>query len=188
MAEKQNKGMIIGICAAIVVVIAVVVGVVLMKGKGNDVIEGGDGEDVGTIDDGTREMDFSNIDVSVAYGDYDTMFAQSKAIQNGEMLGKVIKIDGVVSHPMSSYSIGQEDEDGSFIGTVFVIEGIEEEDYPEDGDRVVITGEVIEKSPMNFVIRTSPQYVEIEEAFEVLEDDEAAGSGEVDEYYVDEEE
>jgi hypothetical protein len=188
MAEKQNKNLIIGIAVAAVVVIAVIIGIVLMKGKGDDVIEAGDGEQSGQVEEGVKDMDFSEIDVSVEYGDYDSMFTQSKAIQNGEMLGKVIKIDGVVSHPMSSYSIGQEDENGSFVGTVFVIEGIDDDEYPEDGDRVVITGEVVEQSPMNFVIRTLPQYIEIEESTEALDDEEPASSDEVDEFYLDEEE
>lgn len=186
MAEKQNKSLIIGIAVAAVVVIAVIIGIVLMKGKGDDVIEAGDGEQSGQVEEGIKDMDFSKIDVSVEYGDYDSMFAQSKAIQNGEMLGKVVKIDGVVSHPMNNYSIGQEDANGSFVGTVFVIEGIEDDDYPEDGDRVVITGEVVEQSPMYFVIRTMPQYVEVMETFEEVDGDDVEPS-EVDaeEWYID---
>ena len=170
MAGKQNKTLIVGVVVAVVVVIAVIVGVVLAKGNGEDAV-GGD-ESAGQIEEPTNEMDFSNIDVSVAYGDYDTMFAQSKAIQNGEMLGKVIKIEGIVSHPMNNYSIGQEDEDGSFVGTVFEIMGSsDEEDYPKDGDRVIITGKIVEKSPMNFVIQTHPQYVDILETTELIDEE-----------------
>ena len=33
-----------------------------------------------------------------------------------------------------------------------------------DGDHVIITGEVYEKSPMYFIIKTTPEYVEVVEA------------------------
>lgn len=188
MAEKQNKNLIIGIAVAAVVMIAVVVGIVLMKGKGDGSIDGGQSAGAGQIEGSTNEMDFSDIDVSVEYGDYDTMFEQSKAIQNGEMLGKVIKIEGLISHPMSNYSIGQQSEDGSFVGTVFVIEGADEDDYPEDGDHVVITGEVVEQSPMNFVIRTAPQYVEVIEAFDDTIDEVGPDEMDADDSYPGEEE
>ena len=155
MAKKSNNNMIIGCIVAAVVVIAIVVGVIVAtKGKGG---EGGDG------DQGANQADYSTIDVSVEYGDYDTMYTEAKAIQNGESTGKIVKIDGVVSHPMSKYSIVEEGEGGNKIGTEFEIEGASEGDYPKDGQRVIITGEVIEKQPLYFIIKTTPKHVEIVE-------------------------
>lgn len=155
MAKKSNNNMIIGCIVAAVVVIAIVVGVIVAtRGKGG---EGGNG------DQGTNQADYSTIDVSVEYDDYDTMYTEAKAIQNGESTGKIVKIDGVVSHPMSKYSIVEEGEGGNKIGTEFEIEGASEGDYPKDGQRVIITGEVIEKQPLYFIIKTTPKYVEIVE-------------------------
>ena len=160
MATKQNKNLIIGIAVAAVVVIAIIVGVIVAKngGKGNNG-NSTDNGDTGQIEN-VEKKDLSNIDVTVGYGDYDVMFAQSKAIQNGETVGQVIRIDGIVSHPMSKYSIGQKGDNGQFIGTEFIIEGADESEYPNDGEHVVITGEVVEKEPLYFVIKTTPQYVE----------------------------
>lgn len=179
MAEKPNKGMVIGIAVAAVAVIAIIIGIVLAKGNEGGVGESGDGTESGQVE-GVNDMDFSEVNVWVEYGDYDGMYTLSKSIQNGEMLGQVVKIEGIVSHPMSKYSIVEKDENGSSIGTEFVIEGIEEDEYPEDGARIVITGEVIEKEPLYYVIRTAPQYVSIEE--EVDE-----GMDVEEEYYEDEE-
>ena len=167
MAEKQNKGLVIGIAVAVVAVIAIIVGIVLAKGNGGGTSDGGDESGTSQVESNVNEADYSVIDVSVEYGDYDTMYTLSKSIQNGEATGQIVRIDGVVSHPMSKYSIVQEDESGAKIGTEFVIEGIEEADYPEDGDHVIITGEVIEKEPLYYIIRTTPEYVEILEELEV---------------------
>ena len=156
MVEKKNKGMLVGIAVAVVVLIVVMVVVLITKGDREEVIESGDGGIV-------VQMDYSEPDVVVEYGDYDTMRTQSKAIQNGEMLGKTIRIEGIVSHPMTKYSIVQEDEDGNKIGTEFVIEGLDEDEYPQDGERVVISGEVIEKSTLYYIIKTRPEFVEVVE-------------------------
>ena len=156
MVEKKNKGIIVGIVVAVVVLIVVMVVVLVTKGDREEAIEFGDGGIV-------VQMDYSEPDVVVEYGDYDTMRAQSKAIQNGEMLGKTVRIEGIVSHPMTKYSIVQEDEDGNKIGTEFVIEGLDEDEYPQDGERVVISGEVIEKSTLYYIIKTRPEFVEVVE-------------------------
>ena len=155
MAKKDNKTMAIGIAVAVLVVVAVVVAVIKLSG-GNGGGEGG----------GSGSVDYSKVDVTVEYGDYDTMYTQAKAIQNGEMTGKIVKIDGIVSHPLSKYSIVETGEGGNKIGTEFEIEGAEESAYPEDGDHVIITGEVIEKQPLYFIIKTTPDYVEIVDAEE----------------------
>ena len=155
MAKKISKNIVIGCIVAAVVVIAIIVGVIVAtKGKGND--GGSGGQEI-------NQVDYSIIDVSIDYGDYDAMYTEAKAIQNGESTGKIIKIDGVVSHPLSKYSIVEESEGGNKIGTEFEIEGASEDDYPKDGQRVVITGEVIEKQPLYFIIKTAPKYVEIVE-------------------------
>ena len=156
MTEKKNKGIIVGIVVAVVVLIAVVAVVLVTKGDREEAIESGEGGIV-------VQMDYSEPDVVVEYGDYDTMRTQSKAIQNGEMLGKTVRIEGIVSHPMTKYSIVQEDEDGNKIGTEFVIEGLDEDEYPQDGERVVISGEVIEKSTLYYIIKTRPEFVEVVE-------------------------
>ena len=165
MANKTNKNLIIGITVGVIVIIAIVVGIVIATrpkdGNGNDGTD--TNNDTTQTEGSTQGIDYSNIDVVVGFGDYEVMEAQAHAIQNGEMLGKIIQIDGIVSHPMSKYSIVEEDENGSKIGTEFVIEGLDENAYPQDGNHVIITGEVVEKEPLYYVIKTSPEYVEIVE-------------------------
>ena len=172
MANKTNKNLIIGIVVAVIAVIAIVVGVVIAtRPKGGDGDDGADANDnTAQTESSTQNVDYSNIDVIVGFGDYEVMEAQAKAIQNGEMMGKIIQIDGLVSHPMSKYSIVEEDENGSKIGTEFVIEGLDEDSYPQDGDRVIITGEVIEKQPLYYIIKTSPEYVEVVESASEVEE------------------
>lgn len=155
MTEKKNKIIIICVTVVAVVLIAVIA-VVLIKNSQKETAESGDGGIV-------LQADYSEPDVIVEYGDYDMMRVQSKAIQNGEMLGKTIRVEGIVSHPMTTYSIVQENEDGSKIGTEFVIEGLDEDGYPQDGERVVISGEVAEKSTLYYVIKTRPEFVEVVE-------------------------
>ena len=172
MANKTNKNLIIGIAVAVIAVIAIVVGVVIAtRPKGGDGDDGADANDnTAQTESSTQSVDYSNIDVIVGFGDYEVMEAQAKAIQNGEMMGKIIQIDGLVSHPMSKYSIVEEDENGSKIGTEFVIEGLDEDSYPQDGDHVIITGEVIEKQPLYYIIKTSPEYVEVVESASEVEE------------------
>ena len=154
--SKNNNGLYIGIGIAVVVVVAIIVAVVMInKNKGEKTSNG---------DNSTQEsaaVEYKSVDESIAFGDYEGMQTLSKAIQNGEKVGKIVKIEGLVSHPMSSYSVVQENTDGTQkIGTQFVISGAEEADYPKDGDRITITGEVVEQSPMYFVIRTTKNNIE----------------------------
>ena len=158
--SKNNNVLYIGIGVAVVVVIAIVIAVVMMnKNKSSD--NGGDG---GTSDNGGSSIvEYNSVDESIDLGDYEGMQTLSKAIQNGEMVGKIVKIHGLVSHPMSTYSVVQENEDGTQkIGTQFIIDDAEDDEYPEDGDEIVITGEVVEKSPMYFVIKTTKNNIEIQ--------------------------
>ena len=163
MAKSKN-GLYAGIAVAVVIIVAVVVGVLVANRKNNapadeDLPEAGVVE---SITDETEPMDFSTIDETIAFGDYDGMMLLSKSIQNGEATGKVVKIEGIVSHPMSNYSIVQMTEDGSqSVGTQFVIERVDEDGYPQDGERIILTGRVIEKEPMYFVIQTYPDFIEV---------------------------
>lgn len=156
---KSKTGLYIGI-VAVVVVIAVVAGVVIANNnKGGDNSNGGDNGTSQTS--GLTAADLAKIDEEIKYGEFDEMQTLSKAIQNGEMVGKVVKIDGLVSRPGTIYSIVQENESGSQkIGTKFVIEDVSEETYPKDGTRVVITGKVVEETPLVYVIKTIPGMIE----------------------------
>ncbi len=158
---KKNTGLAVGI-VAVIIIAAVIIGVVIANNN-----KAGNGGDNGGNNGGTSQTagltaaDLANVDETVAYGDFDAMQALSKSIQNGEMVGKVVKIDGTVSKPGTSYSIVQANEgDTKKIGTKFVIEGADDSSYPKDGSRVVITGKVIEDSPMSFIIKTVPEKVE----------------------------
>lgn len=159
MAKKNNN--LIYICIAVVVVIAVIIGVIVAV-KGNSGNNGGDGGNGGTSQNaGLTAADLAKVDVEIEYGDYDGMEKLSKSIQNGEMAGKVVKIDGVVMHPGTSYSIGQVNEAGSSkIGTQFDIVDAAAAYYPADKDRVVITGKVVEKQPLVYMIETISEFVE----------------------------
>ena len=158
MATKSNKNLYIGI-ALLVVAVAVMVGVVLaLNNKGGNGDSGDNGNGTSQDASGLSAADLSQVDVTVEYGDYDKMFSLAKDIQNGNATGKVVKIEGVVSHPMSSYSVVEANKGGTEkIGTQFIIEG--ETGYPNDKDRIVITGKVVELSPLVYVIKTLPEYV-----------------------------
>lgn len=160
MAKAKNNNLLyIGIAA--VVVIAVVIGVIVAV-KGNSGNNGGNGGNGGTSQNaGLTAADLAKVDVEIEYGDYDGMEKLSKSIQNGEMTGKVVKIDGVVMHPGTSYSVGQANESGSAkIGTQFDIVDAAAAYYPADKDRVVITGKIVEKQPLVYMIETISDFVE----------------------------
>lgn len=155
MKEKSKAGLWLGI-AAVVVVIAIVVGVVVANSNKNN----GNGENGGTETAQTTSLtmdDLANADdvVIVDINEFDKMKTTAKAIQNGEMTGKVVQIDGYVSHPGTKYSVVQENKEGTQkIGTEFVIVDADESEYPKDGARIFLAGKVVEKEPMYFVIET----------------------------------
>ena len=154
-SKKNNNALYIGIAIAVVVVVAIIVAVVLST-RGNNNNTGDTGNNSVTA------SEFSNIDIAIGFGDYEAMAELSKSIQNGEATGKVVKIDGIVSHPAVSYSVMESSEDGTTkIGTQFIIEGASEADYPKDKAHVVITGKIVEKEPLYYVIKTLPEYVEV---------------------------
>ena len=149
--DKKYKNLWIGIVAIVAIVIAVV-GIVIAKGNGGD-------------NSGSSESSFANelssVDVTIEYGDYDAMEELAKDIQNGRATDKVVKIDGLVSHPLSFYSVVEPNDSGTgSIGTRFVIES--ETGYPEDGDHIVITGKVVELEPMVYVIKTATGFIEVQ--------------------------
>lgn len=172
-SKKINKNLCIGIGVAVVVLIAIIVGVVfLIKNNGSGANDTQTTDDIGEVADvesaGPQGSSSLNIEVSVDYEDYESMKTFAQAVQNGELTGKTVQVDGIISHPANKYSIVERAEDGTTIGTEFIIEGIEEGDYPQDGDHVVITGEIVEKEPLYFIIKTSPQYVETVETASML--------------------
>lgn len=158
MAKKNNNLIYIGIAAAVVIVI--VIGVIVAV-KGNGGSEGGDNSGDTSQTAGLTAADLANVDIEIEYGDYDGMQSLSKSIQNGEMVGKVVKIDGIVSHPATTYSIVQENESSSAkIGTQFDIVDAAAAYFPVDGDRVVITGKIVEKEPLYYMIETLQEFVD----------------------------
>lgn len=97
--------------------------------------------------------------VTIAYGDYEAMQTLASDIQNGRMTGKIVEIDGIVSHPGTSYSITEANSDGTAkIGTVFNIK--DSTTYPADGKHVRVIAKVIEVSAMNFQLATLKDFVE----------------------------
>ena len=86
------------------------------------------------------------------------MRSLSKDIQNGKMTGQIVSIDGLVSHPGSSYSVVQENSDGTAkIGTVFNID--DATNYPAGDARITITAKVVEVSPLNFQLVTLKDFI-----------------------------
>ncbi len=99
-------------------------------------------------------------DVTIAYGDFEAMKTLASGIQNGEMTGKTVEIDGIVSHPGLSFSVTEASSDGtSKIGTVFIIQ--DEPAYPDDGAHIKISAKVVEVSPMNFQLVTLKDFIEV---------------------------
>ena len=154
-ARKSNTGLYIGIAA--VVIIAVAIGVIMANNgnKGDSGGDGGNNETSQTAKAGLTASDLVDVDDFVDIDEYDKMETVSKAIQNGEMVGKVLQFDGYASHPGTKYSVVQINEAGTQkIGTVFVIEDADESDYPEDGARIFLTGKVVEEEPMVYTFHT----------------------------------
>ena len=165
----SNKPLIIGIACA-VVVLGVVIGIVAANsGKTDEKKDNSTSQETKKNDDKTvvavSADDLKNVDETITYGDFDAMKALSKAIQNGEKTGKVVKIDGVISHPGMSYSIAEQSADGTTkIGTIFTIEDGTDADYPADGAHVILTGIVrADDSGVIFTIKTLKNFVEVQE-------------------------
>lgn len=141
---------IIGVIAGVVVVAAVAAVAVVMINK-----NGGSGAGGASLVE-----DLKKVDAMISFDDYEGMQNLAKDIQNGKMTGKVVEIDGLVSHPGQSYSIVEKSADGKQkIGTVFTIDDGDKADYPDDGARVTITAKVVEKESLNFQLVTLKEYV-----------------------------
>lgn len=154
--EQPKTGLYVGI-VVVIVVVAVIIGVIVANNGSN----GGEGG-ASQTESGLVAADLANVDVAVEYGDYDAMQTLAKSIQNGEMVGKVVKINGLVSHPGTIYSIVEENESGSQkIGTQFVISDAAEAEYPVDGAHVVLIGKIVQKDPMVYVIQTLNDFIEV---------------------------
>ena len=79
--------------------------------------------------------------ISIAFGDFDGMFEFSKKCQNGDYAdGQTVTIDGEFNiSPMGSISIGQRDKaKGEYFGTMLVVNGWTEDNYPPDESRVKV--------------------------------------------------
>ena len=166
-AKKSIAPVLIGIVAILVIVGAV--WFFFIRGKGND--SGSNNENNTSSEEDKTKVTAEELSKSpsesVVFGDYDAMFTLSKAIQNGERVGKIVKVDGTVSHKLSSYSVVQDNpkkgEEGemSQVGTVFTIQGAESSDYPKDEQRIEITAKVMEVSPLNFQLVTLKDFVKV---------------------------
>ncbi len=78
--------------------------------------------------------------ITVQFGDFDAMQKVSKTAQNNQYAeGQIIVIDGELSVNFGNAAIGEKSDDGEFVGTTLEVEGWEEDDYPEDGSRVLVT-------------------------------------------------
>jgi len=106
--------------------------------------------------------DLANVDIAIEYGDYDAMSELSANIQNARSEGSVVQVDGLVVSYGTSYSIVEPNADNSKrIGTVFKIEGASDDAYPQDGQRVKITGIVgSDETGYTYFIKTLPEFVE----------------------------
>lgn len=168
-ASKAVKPILIGLVAIVAVV--AIVWLIIRQTNNNNGNNNGNSESAAEVKDETKvtaaELAADKVTDTVSFGDYTAMFTLSKAIQNGQKVGAIVKVDGRVSHKLSSYSVVQDnpkkEEEGemSQVGTVFVIQDAEEADYPKDEDRIEITAKVMEVSPLNFQLVTLKDFVKV---------------------------
>lgn len=165
MEKKNKKPIFIIICAVVVLAVAGVAIWLIAKNNNNnnsDSKESSSQTENATTKVTSSELATGQVSDEIGYGDFSAMQTLSKAIQNGQKTGAIVSIDGIVSHKVSSYSIGENNPEKSgatYVGTVFNIEDASESDYPKDGERVTIVAKVVEVSPMNFQLVTLKSYV-----------------------------
>ena len=154
---RSNKSKIIFIATAFMAAALIVFGVaMLVKMVTNSPDENENPDNPITL----NSDDLKDVAEEVKYGDYDKMSEVAHAIINGVKLGQVVKADGLVSCSLFSCSVIEKNADGTEgVGIQFIIEGISDEEYPKDGDRIEITGKVTEDETLYYVIRTLPEYV-----------------------------
>lgn len=88
-------------------------------------------------------VDLSKVDTEITFGDYAAMEDFQKKLGNFEAEENVVKIDGICEKLGSTYSIMEEDDNGSRLGVSMVVEGWTDADYPADYTRVQILGVVV---------------------------------------------
>ncbi len=114
------------------------------------------------VESEAAEVDLSNPDAVVEFGDYEGQQALSKSIQNLEMTGKVVSIDGTFSVLGTSHVIGQSNGNGESVGTVITVEGYEDADYPADGAHVQLVGVVVTEG-LTSTISVKPENITVVE-------------------------
>lgn len=160
--KKEQKNTTI-IVIAVVAIIAIIAAVFLIVNNNKGSSDGGQPvQDSSNVAKRVSADDLKGeIYKTVEYNDYESMEKLSKEIQNGYITGKVVTIDGKVSHKLKSYSLVQRNSsDNKSIGTVFLIDDAEESDYPKDEDRIKITAKVVEVDTMNFQLVTLKEFVQ----------------------------
>lgn len=90
-----------------------------------------------------ENADYNNPEVDVTIGDFKSMNDFIDGFQTGEYDGKVIKITGVNRHYGNTCSIVQQKDNGSSIGVTWeVLDGTFPDDYPENEQKITISGVV----------------------------------------------
>ena len=84
-----------------------------------------------------KTVDYSSIDITVAWGDSETTSEIASNMWYGSYDGKVVKIEGI-AEKLGSWSIMEETGEGSKLG--FGFELVDSDEYPVDGARVEMVG------------------------------------------------
>jgi len=93
--------------------------------------------------------------ITVAFEDFDAQEALSKSIQNMEVTGNAVEIEGISRQIGTKYSIGQV-KDGKFIGTNYTFDG----EYPAEDAHIILKGTVVQDG---FVCTISAESIEVVE-------------------------
>ena len=103
------------------------------------------------------------VDLEVAYDDYDSMSRLWRDADSGKLNDQVIRIDGTVrEYRDHEYAVGAWGGNGrkNYACFTFVIDDATLDEYPKDGDRVVITGKMLrDKYGINHTLHTLKAYV-----------------------------
>lgn len=126
---------------------------------------GAPASDASAVEADFSAADLANVDIEIAYGDFEAMGELSGNAQSAKASGSVVQVEGLVVNygPGMSCSIVEPNADESKrIGMVFKIAGASEDAYPADGQRVRITGLVdTDESGYSYFIKTLPEFVEV---------------------------
>lgn len=85
-----------------------------------------------------KTVDYSKVDMTIAFGDTNSINEIASNMWFGNYDGQVVKVEGYAEHLGSNWSIMEDNGDGSKIGFDFVLVG--SEDYPVDGSHVELLG------------------------------------------------